>query len=106
VTVRGRLEPGGEGAWKPFTLELEVREGWHVNANPPLLRFMVPTQVKAGENAVRGLRYPSGDRYEGRVSIQGEVEVSGAGGVSLSLTYQPCDEERCLPAVTREVTIR
>jgi thiol:disulfide interchange protein len=105
VEARGILRPAA-GAWKPFALHITVKEGWHVNANPALLRFLVPTQVKDGERPVRGLRYPEAERYEGSVTIEGEVEASGDGPVSVSLTYQACDEERCLAPVTREVALR
>ena len=105
VEARGILRPAA-GAWKPFALHITVKEGWHVNANPALLRFLVPTQVKDGESPVRGLRYPEAERYEGSVTVEGEVEASGDGPVSVSLTYQACDEERCLAPVTREVALR
>jgi uncharacterized protein len=105
VEARGALRPSSE-AWKPFALQLTVKEGWHLNANPPLLRFLVPTEVGAAGNAVRHLRYPAAERYEGNVTIEGEVEAPGEGPVSVTLTYQACDEERCLAPVTREVRLR
>jgi hypothetical protein len=105
VEARGLLRPSPE-AWKPFTLHLTVKEGWHLNANPPLLRFLVPTEVGVARNAVRNVRYPAAERYEGSVTIEGEVEVPGDGPVAVKLTYQACDEERCLVPVTREVPLR
>jgi hypothetical protein len=105
VEARGILRPSPE-PWKPFALHLTVKEGWHLNANPPLLRFLVPTEVGAAGNAVRNVRYPAAERYEGSVTIEGEVEVSGDGPVAVKLTYQACDEERCLVPVTREVPLR
>jgi uncharacterized protein YyaL (SSP411 family) len=105
VEVRGSLG-SAEGPWKPFRIELVIEPGWHLNANPPLLRFLVATEVKAREAAVRSVRYPTAERYEGTVVIEGEVETTGNGPVTVSLVYQPCDEERCLTAVTRDVEIR
>jgi uncharacterized protein YyaL (SSP411 family) len=105
VMASGRIEAAAAGTWRPFRLELRIREGWHVNANPPLLRFLIPTEVKAADSAVRALRYPEADRYEGSVVIEGEVEVSQGGRASVRLTYQPCDEERCLTPVTRDVVL-
>ena len=55
---------------------------------------------------MRNLRYPAAERYEGSVMIEGEVEAPGDGPVAVRLTYQPCDEERCLVPVTREVPLR
>ncbi len=105
VTVRGRLDRTAPGAWKPFTLELAIREGFHLNANPPLLRFMTPTEVRSAENAVRELRYPKLDRYEGRVMIEGEVETREDRPAVVSLSYQACDEDRCLLPQSREVVL-
>ena len=94
------------GAWKPFHIDLTIKGGWHLNANPALLRFLVPTEIRPGRGGLRGVRYPVGDRYEGRVRIEGEVEPPGEGEASISLTYQACDEARCLPALTIEVPLR
>ena len=105
VTVRATLDRSAVGDWKPFQLELTIQDGWHVNANPPLLRFLIATQVSSGENEVRKLRYPKADQYQGRVTLEGEIKVRN-GTPSLSLTYQPCDEEKCLSAVTREIVLR
>ena len=105
VEVQATLRDG-PGAWKPFHVDLTIREGWHLNANPALLRFLVPTEIRPGRGGLRGVRYPAADRYEGRVSIEGEVEPPSEGAASISLTYQACDEARCLPAVTIEVPLR
>jgi hypothetical protein len=37
------------------------------------------------------------------VRIEGEIESPPAGAPSLELTYQACDQGRCLPPVTRLV---
>jgi uncharacterized protein YyaL (SSP411 family) len=102
VTVVATLDRSAKGPWKPFALELTVAGGWHVNANPPLLRFLIATEVRSGHSEVRAVRYPKGERYEGRFRIEGEVHVEGA-APSVSLTYQPCDEEKCLTPVTRDI---
>jgi uncharacterized protein YyaL (SSP411 family) len=105
VTVRGSFDAAASGPWKPFKLDLTIRPGFHLNANPPLLRFMVPTQVRAVEGEVRALRYPKGDRYEDSVTIEGEVDVPEGRRAVVALTYQACDEERCLLPVTRDVVL-
>jgi uncharacterized protein len=103
VRIEARLDRAASGPWKPFLLELVVQEGWHVNANPPLLRFLVATEVRPGRSQVRNLRYPETERYEGRVRIKGEVHVEDS-PTSVLLIYQPCDEEKCLTPVTRDIT--
>ncbi len=105
VSVRATLDRTAAGDWKPFQLELTIREGWHLNANPPLLRFLIPTQVHSGENEVRKVRYPKADQYQGRVTIEGEIKAKRS-TPSLALTYQPCDDEKCLSAVTLEIVLR
>ncbi len=105
VEARGELG-SASGAWKPFTVELRVREGWHLNANPPLLRFLVATELRPRHGALRGLRYPGGERYEGVVRIEGEIEVVPGPPPAVSLVYQPCDEERCLTPVTRDLRLQ
>jgi hypothetical protein len=104
-----------EGGWRRFSVELHVREGWHVSANPASPAFLAPTEIRAGGYAeVRDLRYPEGRTlrselapeplrvYEGRVQIEGEVRGEKP---SVLLVYQACDETRCLPPVTREIRL-
>jgi uncharacterized protein YyaL (SSP411 family) len=105
VEARGRLG-AAPGPWKPFVVELTIAGGWHLNANPTLLRFLVATELKPAAGALRAIRYPAVERYEGHVRIEGEIEVPAGPPPAVSLTYQPCDEERCLTPVTREVPLR
>ena len=66
------------------------------------------------QGAVRGVTYPPGESfkftfapeeisvYSGSATLTGEL---AAGERSLSLTYQACDDRRCLPPVTKKVTL-
>ena len=111
VTARLTLEGEGTGGWRPFRLTLEIAPGWHLQANPATEKYLVATEVKAGGCELRNVRYPEGERFPSRYSQQpiavysGRVEIAGevSGPARMSLTYQPCDETRCLPPVTREV---
>jgi hypothetical protein len=38
--------------------------------------------------------------------IEGEIERRGGGAASIELSYQACDELRCLPPVARIVRLR
>jgi hypothetical protein len=112
VAVVARLLPGGEG-FRSFTVNLEVKAGWHLNANPSSSPTLVATKVAAVLGRLRSVRYPEGQTlsvgsepllaYHGRVQITGEIETPEAGAASLELTYQACDDRRCLPSVTRLV---
>jgi len=112
VSVVARLLPGGEG-FRAFTADLEIRSGFHLSANPSSSPALVPTSVVAVLGRLRNLRYPEGQLlalageplrvYQGRVRINGEIEAPEAGAPALELTYQACDDRRCLPSVTRLV---
>jgi uncharacterized protein YyaL (SSP411 family) len=115
VEIEGRLGSSEDDEWKPFRLDLAVRAGWHVSANPGGAG-LVPTRVAGVVGGVRNVRYPAGEAwdggggavpvYRGRVAIEGEVERRGGGAASLELTYQACDDARCLPPVARIVRLR
>jgi cytochrome c biogenesis DsbD-like protein len=80
-------------------------------AAPASLDFLIPTKV---EGEVRKLVYPPGEVfhsafaaeplrvYSGTVAIRAEAATQ-AGAVRL--TYQACDDCRCLPPVTRELAV-
>ena len=112
VAVVGELLPGREG-FRGFTVELDIRSGWHVVANPSEAPALVSTKLAAVLGRLRNVRYPEGLPlevaspplfvYQGRVRITGEIEAPKVGAPSLELTYQACDDRRCLPSVTRLV---
>jgi len=114
VEVVGRLGPGGE-SWRTFTVELKIRKGWHVNANP-VGADLVPTSIGPVLGKLRGVRYPEGEpfgspangipAYRGQVKVEGEIEHPGGGAPAVELTYQACDATRCLPSVTRLVRLQ
>jgi uncharacterized protein len=104
-----------EGGWHRFTVELHVRGGWHLGANPARPAFLVPTEIREGERGeIRDVRYPEAstlrselapeplDVYEGSLRIEGAVRGETP---SVLLVYQACDETRCLPPVTREIRL-
>ncbi|HYL05991.1 MAG TPA: DUF255 domain-containing protein, partial [Thermoanaerobaculia bacterium] len=105
-------DPGGSGdGWRSFEVTLRIRDGWHVNANPASLAFLVPTSI-GGE--VRALSYPPAGRfrsafapdqlavYTGQAAIRGEA---APGATALLLTYQACNDRLCLPPVTRPLAL-
>ncbi len=111
-----RLSGHFEGAaaadgWRPFRVDLEIRDGWHVNANPASLDFLIPTRV---EGATRDVAYPAGETfqfefapepiqvYRGVATVRGLVEPTRS---EVDVTYQACDERRCLPPVTESIRL-
>ena len=115
VAIDARLGSSDDDDWKPFRVEIEVRKGWHVNANPAG-PGLVPTAVAGVVGRVRNVRYPAGEAwdggagavpvYRGHATIEGEVERLGGGAAGLEVTYQACDDARCLPPVARIVRLR
>jgi hypothetical protein len=112
VQVEARLAPGTEG-WRAFTLELRVREGFHLQATPPSSSNLVAAAIRPVLGRLRDVRFPEPEPwsvggetlpvYRGHVRVQGAIETPAAGAPSVELTYQACDDRRCLPAVTRLV---
>jgi hypothetical protein len=110
VTARPSSAVRADG-WQPFEIGLEIQEAWHINANPASLDYLIPTKL---EGNLRGLSYPRGASfrfafapealmvYSGLVTLAGELAPGERG---LSLTYQACDDRRCLPPVTKIVAL-
>jgi uncharacterized protein YyaL (SSP411 family) len=112
VAARARLTGGeAEDGWRPFEVQMEIAAGWHVNANPASMEFLIPPRL-GGD--VRVVAYPAGEKlrfafaeeelavYSDKVAITGEASPELS---AVRLTYQACDEERCLPPVTRELAL-
>ena len=100
----------GDG-WHPFRLTLRFAGDWHANAHGVGDEALVPTTLAAGGAELRAVTYPPGEPwaaeavpvYRGSVEITGELRPTGAAGPTLRVTYQVCDDERCLPPVTRRL---
>lgn len=98
-------------------LELTVAEHWHINANPPALDYMIPTEVTL--TAAHGVRagrprYPAGKSvkfgfedqpllvYDGTTSVVLPIAADAAaapGAYTLTgeVAFQACDDNVCLP---------
>ncbi len=103
----------------------EVLEGWHVNANPPTLEYLIPTELKL--EPVEGftfgkMQYPEAirlkfdfaaealDVYEGRVIIRFPVSIAkgdlpGEKVIEGTFRYQACNDQLCLAPANLEVRI-
>jgi thiol:disulfide interchange protein DsbD len=116
-------------AGKPFRLAVvaDVKAGWHVNSHTPKEDFLIPTEVKlktAPGLAFSPVQYPKHREtkfsfseqplavYEGRAVfvVPGAVDAKAAPGprtLTAVLSYQPCNENQCLPPaeVTATLTI-
>jgi uncharacterized protein YyaL (SSP411 family) len=120
VKVSGQVK-GGD-----LEVTLEIKDGWHVYANPTGVEGLPPTRVELepGQGwSFERLTYPAGvekvlastgaekvSLYEGRVTIVGRLKREAAdasSSVRLTVRYQACDARACLaPArVTFDVPI-
>ena len=99
---------------------LDVKEAWHINANPPSPDHLIPTKVSfKSKNGIKLTDpvYPKGNGlklageeveasvYEGEVTIRGTLTIpEGAGGqiddMEITINYQACNETVCLPPKT------
>jgi uncharacterized protein YyaL (SSP411 family) len=110
--VRSRLETSpAESGWRAFRLTLEIAPGWHLQANPASAAYLLPTAVEAEKGEVRNVRYPPGEPFGSQFSKEtiavytGQVEITGEASetAGLVLSYQLCDESKCLPPVRRDL---
>jgi thiol:disulfide interchange protein DsbD len=96
---------------------LKVQPGYHINDNAPLDEFMIPTALALDESSdfeVLEIAYPKGRRarfayseaelvvYEGEVMVGVLLRAkdglaAGAKALKLTLSYQACNNESCLP---------
>jgi uncharacterized protein YyaL (SSP411 family) len=112
VELMGELGRADDDVWKPFTLDLEIHRGFHLNPHPVRDPSLVPTSVRGVLGRLRNVRYPEPERggeglpvWRGRVRIEGEIEHRGGGAAAVEVVYQACDEGRCLPPVSRLVRL-
>ena len=107
-----------------FIVLLDVKDGWHINANPPSPDHLIPTKVtfksKLGTKLSdpkypkgHGLKFAGEDSeasvYEGEVAIRGVLSIpeKAAGQVDdmeISITYQACNDTGCRPPKTIKLT--
>jgi uncharacterized protein YyaL (SSP411 family) len=117
---RDRFTPGDSCE---IAIEIEVEQGWHLNANPPQPDFVIPVQVSLLETTplrLEDVKYPAGaplkvagseeplSVYQGRVWITGRL-VAGQNFSSaripleLQVRYQLCDDQKCLQPKTLQL---
>jgi len=116
--VRARLAVEGGTA----AVEATIASGWHVNAHQPRDEFLIPTTVtftpppgvRVGEvvyPAPVEKRLAFGDKpfllYEGTVRLVAPLEgtpAPDAGPLKAVFRYQACDDTRCLPPRSLELS--
>ncbi|MBT3142426.1 DUF255 domain-containing protein [Ruegeria litorea] len=91
------------------TVQISIAQGWHINADQPLQRHLIPTQVSVS-GAKGALEYPSPHiktlafndaplaLYEGNIAISAQLTPSPGNTIvpRITLVLQACSEEICL----------
>jgi hypothetical protein len=127
AVVETYLEIGDAGSgeaagWRPFRLGLSVADGWHLVAHDADADALVATRLEAEGAELREVVYPVGEAlsaealpgdgdaptvYRGALEIRGMARVgrdaAETADVALVLSFQPCDDRRCLPPVRRRL---
>jgi hypothetical protein len=101
---------------------VNVLDGFHINAHEPSNGLIATDLAVGGDAAPRVLRvdYPPGELrrfafaeepirvYEGTVTIGVNFDAppSPTQPLRFTLTYQPCDDNACLPPVRKGIELR
>ena len=114
-----------QGGSAQVAIEIKITPPWHINANPASEDFLVPTEVAfelpAGVT-LRGVVYPAGVEkklsfaeaplrlYEGVVYVGAVIDIAndvpmGTSTIKATVTYQACDNEKCLLPQTLDVPV-
>lgn len=109
-----------------FALQIEMAEGWHINAHQPSQDFLIPTKItvlarkrestrQPSDWALSNVQYPQSEvlrlgfadqslaLYTGQVAITGTMVSPATQAIRvlpLTLQLQACDDRRCLPPET------
>ena len=114
-----------QGGSAQVAIEIKITPPWHINANPASEDFLVPTEVAfelPTGVTVRGVAYPAGAEkklsfseaplrlYEGVVYVGAVIDIAsdmplGASTIKATVTYQACDNEKCLLPQTLDVPV-
>jgi hypothetical protein len=109
-----------QAAWatpKELRVQLIVADGYHLNAHHAD-KDLIATQLSIGGQEV-DINYPEGERkkfafsdqeisvYSGAVTIAVKFKKSMTGQppVRMGIAYQACDDQACLPPVTKQIEV-
>ena len=126
ITVEAFAQPAPAGGTAQITVHVRIEAPYHINATPPTLDYLIPTQVtltdtpilQAGEPAYpagvqKAFAFTGGERiavYEGITDIIVPVTVAatapvGAVTIHGELSYQACDDNACYPPASKPFTV-
>ena len=123
VTATAEVKAGKDGVFN-VELNLKIAAGWHINANPAGQANLIPTTIAVDENTpveIVDVAYPKGrsarfefsneslNVYEGSLTIPLKLKPKlkhkkNTQGM-LKLTYQLCNEMKCLLPQTLDIPL-
>ena len=128
VSMRVELSVQRPVAGEEFAaaVHLDIRPGWHINANPASGDLLIPTSLTLNADwplDFARVRYPTGHSrafpalgetlavYEEQVALGADLSLppaaaGTAGYVRFLVQYQACDETRCLPPAELSQRVR
>lgn len=118
-----KIRAGGRGV---ADVRLEIAPGYHINANPPTHKYLIPTQIEVvpGDNITAGQPvYPKALTkkfafdpqplavYEDEAMIRLPLQVpartpAGERNVPVKIRVQACDNQACYPPRNVEASIK
>ena len=100
------------GTHKSVTVSIEIEEGWHLNANPASLDFLIPTvvDIQSEQTSTMQINYPDAHTMEtplGKINIyQGTIEINATidakqpintSKMRALIQVQACQKDTCYP---------
>ena len=111
------------GAETEFNIELNIKEGWHINSSKVLDDYSIPTQIKLKDTdgfSLSKINYPQGkiipilwggnmSLYEGDVLITAVLTADddlslGENSFNLEISYQACNNATCMSPESIDLT--
>jgi len=106
-------------------VKLDIKNGYHVNANPPSFPYLKATELEITPSdgiSVQFMRYPDPQTkkfafaekplavYEGETTLKASIKADksakpGTHNLSAKLSVQACDETVCYAPGTMDVTV-
>jgi DsbC/DsbD-like thiol-disulfide interchange protein len=105
-------------------VKLKVKSGWHINANPASMDYLIATSLQLPSEWLEAgaIKYPKAEKlsfafaddplavYQNEVIISAKtkvkVDLPKDQDIALKLKYQACNDESCMPPETISVPLR
>ncbi|TPH17059.1 DUF255 domain-containing protein [Litorilituus lipolyticus] len=90
------------------TLYIQLDDGWHINSNMPLEKYLIPTKVSSVNGSISQLRYPEAkikklgfsktqlSLFDGDFQISANIHGKSSLGEKVELKLQACSDKLCL----------